>query len=332
MPAQLIWDSLHRDHLAVPERMGKPTPTQLQGSPLDNLAELAGRVCYDSLGAEKSRGSVEYHQHIRDVKHVSVYRHCAFTAIVPYDPVVYLNRPGLYVRLQDEDDRLAGLRVTLNLQHVVEWGRVKPLDKWVGLQSHHVAKRLAGMAYHLAPLAAGPIEDRVSYRNMDAAEGKIVAPMYPEERWLSFHIHGVSRGLTHELVRHGAYTAPSQRSTRYCDEAESDWAWHPLVRDGWLHEGKVKRLSPATYAALNTSQEMCQEAYQDVVREMTANGVDRKQARGAARGVLGNALSTELIFSASLARWREIGALRNHPTADGEIRELFAEIADLLPA
>jgi thymidylate synthase ThyX len=56
----------------------------------------------------------------------------------------------------------------------------------------------------------------------------------------------------------------------------------------------------------------------------------RKQARGAARGYLGNALFTELIFSASVAQWRRILAQRLNAAADAEIREMAADVLPIL--
>jgi thymidylate synthase (FAD) len=52
----------------------------------------------------------------------------------------------------------------------------------------------------------------------------------------------------------------------------------------------------------------------------------RKQARGAARGYLGNALYTELVFSASVAQWKRMLRLRCSDGADGEIRAVFVEV------
>lgn len=330
MPAVLIWDSLQPKRLTVPPEAGTPAPHQLQGSPLDNLAELAGRECYDSLGAAKSRSSAEYHQHIHDVQHLSVYRHCAFTVELRCLPAVFLNRPGIWVeRAGSHKGSADPLRVTLNLQSVLEWDRVRPIDALCGMQAAGVGYLLKLAAKSLAPLSIREIPE--DSRPLDLA-ARIVYPENDNERGLSYRIWGVSRGLTHELVRHGAYTAPSQRSTRYCDEADSPWTWHPLIRDGWTDEaGDRRRLTADARAALDHAQAMCQDAYENVVNEMVTGGVDRKQARGAARGVLGNALSTSLIFSASLARWKEIAAVRNHPAADGEIRELFAEIEGKLP-
>ena len=43
----------------------------------------------------------------------------------------------------------------------------------------------------------------------------------------TFLVEGVSRNLSHELIRHHVGTAISQRSTRYCDESESVTVRHP---------------------------------------------------------------------------------------------------------
>jgi thymidylate synthase ThyX len=67
---------------------------------------------------------------------------------------------------------------------------------------------------------------------------------------------------------------------------------------------------------------------------MISEGIDkftaRKQARGAARGLLGNALNTELIFSASLSQWKWMFHLRAAAPADAEIRVVFNEVFELL--
>jgi thymidylate synthase ThyX len=69
-------------------------------------------------------------------------------------------------------------------------------------------------------------------------------------------------------------------------------------------------------------KDVARGTYEDIVDELTPV-VGRKQARGAARGFLGNALSTELIFSASVAQWRRMIAQRDNEAADAEIRDLF---------
>lgn len=306
MPATLIWDNANPTHLVVPPEMGEPAPDQLQGTPWERLGELAGRVCYDSLG--RGRSSVAYHVHILETANLSVYEHAAFTFGLParLSGEHWLNRPCLWARRDIDND----WRVTLNLRHVLEWkGWGNEVDEGILLAVIEAGAALAPQVVRRT-LFEGPHKPY------------ILPPETPEERWLSFFITGVSRGLSHELVRHGDYTAISQRSTRYCDESDSPWIWHPLI-DG---------LPIGTLRVLDHAKLECQAAYDRVVHDLTERGHERKAARGAARGILGNALGTELIFSASLAQWRRIVRQRNSPFADGEIRRLAEQIEAQLPA
>lgn len=306
LDVRLIYDN-DSNALHVPAAMGTPAVNQLRGSPVDNLVELAGRVCYDSLG--KGRSSGDYHQHIRDVGHLSVLEHAVFTVEVSaYSPLQrFLNRPSLWV-----DARGAAVyRVTLNLRHVTEWERGGDM----------FGDRLGAVASKLAPLA--------SPSNYKEARPyiKAVPPGNDREVWASLYIGGVSRGLTHELVRHGDYTAISQRSTRYCDESESPWVWHPVIAETF---GSACYEGTRGSGELDDTADVCRRTYDRLVAALSERGVERKAARGAARGVLGNALATELIFSANLAQWRHIIALRIAPAADGEIRRWAGAARDVL--
>jgi thymidylate synthase (FAD) len=155
-----------------------------------------------------------------------------------------------------------------------------------------------------------------------------------EHSVINFYIEGISRGCSHEWVRHRAGTAISQRSTRYVDESEGGWAWHPLI---------LKHVDAPVTDMLMEAEEAAREAYRHTVACVEAvlvgNGVDkataRKQARGAARGALGNALETAMVWSANIRTLRNIIELRAHPAADGEIRLLanrvFEEARNVCP-
>jgi flavin-dependent thymidylate synthase len=322
MPVQLIFDNKYPDKLIVPAEMGTPKPDQLQGSTWDNLCELAGRVCYDSLG--QGRPSKEYHEHIKEVVNLSVYRHATFTVKIPTGSTTIsdhlLNRPSLWVEL---DNTTHSWRVTLNLQHIREW------MKW-GVPEfeptrHFTAAMLGNVGADLAPLACGDMRnDQLLLRH----SAEYVLPKNDRERWLSFFITGVSRGLSHELVRHTAYCAPSQRSTRYCDESESPWIWHPLLKRLAAKDDEVD--SDLLHAKRYASH-LYDRLIPKLMNEVGGNPTSaRKAARGAARGVLGNALETELIFSASVAEWKHLCSLRNHPAADEEIREMAQQIEEVM--
>lgn len=145
-----------------------------------------------------------------------------------------------------------------------------------------------------------------------------------EHASISFYLAGLSRGCTHELVRHRAGTAISQRSTRYVDESESNWAWHPLIDRALLGYGEH---AGTGRGALETEARGCYEHLVSLVqRHLISIGVDaqtaRKQARGAARGALGNALETSLVWTANIRALRNVIEQRASPFADAEIRLL----------
>jgi hypothetical protein len=125
----LVWDG---KALHIPEVMGKPAENQLQGSGLDNLIELSGRCCYDSLGA--GRSSKEYHEHIAQVGHGSVLEHAnlTFAAEKPMNleslgllALAVSGRPGVF--FCGEFGSGGNLpRLTLNARAVREWCRWWP--------------------------------------------------------------------------------------------------------------------------------------------------------------------------------------------------------------
>jgi thymidylate synthase (FAD) len=81
---------------------------------------------------------------------------------------------------------------------------------------------------------------------------------------------------------------------------------------------------------LDDIKDACSVLYTTIVEtlqdDLIQSGVDkataRKQARGAARGVLGNALATELVWSANVRALRHFIGLRGSGGADAEIRML----------
>lgn len=158
---------------------------------------------------------------------------------------------------------------------------------------------------------------------------------------LTFFLGNISRGCTHELVRHRVGIAISQRSTRYVDENQSDWALHPLVHAYFASGNDVANRAPngeateptlkqVTAHAMSTAKQGYRETVDDLQAWLIERGVDkftaRKQARGAARGLLGNALCTEMVWTCNLRALRGIIDQRVKAAADAEIRILFGRI------
>jgi thymidylate synthase (FAD) len=127
----------------------------------------------------------------------------------------------------------------------------------------------------------------------------------------TFYIEGVSRSLTHELVRHRHFSY-SQLSQRFVNESTVDFIIPPAIRNA---EG-------ADPNAFNEFRELILETYQDLAADLIANGLSRKQAREAARAVLPNMTETKIVVTGNHRAWREFLQKRNSPGADAEIQEL----------
>lgn len=333
--AKLVWDG--GNNITIPDDMGLPAANQMKGTVIEQLSEIAGRVCYDSLG--KGRSSEDFHKHILEVKHFSVYEHGHITVEIPYFiSNVFLNRPGMWVRYVDAADGVR-TRVTINPRVILDW------NSWTKSQGDY---DMVGVPMHTGDYLAYHAEKAFSQivgiqeRDQEVVDtynkfSSIVEPVTDEEKWVTLFMGG-SRGFSHELVRHGDFTAISQRSTRYVDEDGSPWVDHPLIQEflastDILSHDPDNRIRGALKQLIDDTKGQARGVYaratQELQKWLLARGVDkftaRKQARGAARGYLGNALWTEIIFSASVGQWKRMMRMRCCDAADAEIRAVFVD-------
>jgi thymidylate synthase (FAD) len=132
----------------------------------------------------------------------------------------------------------------------------------------------------------------------------------------SLLLEGVSRSLTHELVRHRAGFAYSQLSQRYVDESTANFVMPPaIIGDTALEKAWTDQVETAqkSYVAL-VEQLMTRYAWVgDKVHR-------RKMAREAARGVLPNSTETKIVVTANARAWRTMLELRSSEGAEFEIR------------
>jgi len=152
----------------------------------------------------------------------------------------------------------------------------------------------------------------------------------------NFVITGVSRSLTHELVRHRVGVSYSQLSQRYVDESAAEYVEPDIIsRDAELH---------ALWTVAITS---AHEAYVQLVDRLTEKLNDkdfasqflmpnatkadyRKTARQAARSVLPNATETKIFFTANARALRHFLELRGSRHAEPEIRKLANVLLTIL--
>ena len=142
----------------------------------------------------------------------------------------------------------------------------------------------------------------------------------------SLLIEGISRSLTHELVRHRAGFAYSQLSQRYVDESKASFVVPPaIIGDASLE------------AAWRTQVEGAQASYVSLVEQLmdrygwVSDKVHRrKMAREAARGVLPNSTETKIVVTGNARAWRTMLELRSGEGAEQEIRRMAVMVLRVL--
>jgi thymidylate synthase (FAD) len=147
-----------------------------------------------------------------------------------------------------------------------------------------------------------------------------------------FVFTGVSRSLTHELVRHRAGFAYSQRSQRYVDETDSAFVLPPaLLREGSGLKGGMKVFEAAMKSSSERYAELAVELERAIPEEMFRSKTDRRKAiRQAARSILPNATETKIFVTANVRAWRHFVEMRAAPHADWEIRRLALTVLAVL--
>lgn len=142
----------------------------------------------------------------------------------------------------------------------------------------------------------------------------------------SILIEGVSRSLTHELVRHRAGFAYSQLSQRYVDESDAAFVIPPAIMG-----------DDALVAAWTAQVEEALQTYVSLVNQLMERykWVDdkihrRKMAREAARGVLPNSTETKIVVTGNVRAWRTMLELRSGEGAEFEIRRMAIAVLRIL--
>jgi thymidylate synthase (FAD) len=134
---------------------------------------------------------------------------------------------------------------------------------------------------------------------------------------VTVYITGVSRSLTHELVRHRHFSY-SQLSQRYVPERDAAVVEPAVIaEDPELHR-LFTEAAAASLAAYSALLEGLEKRFADVA----APTARRKQARQAARSVLANATETRIVVTGNYRAWRHFVAMRASEHADVEIRGL----------
>ena len=155
-----------------------------------------------------------------------------------------------------------------------------------------------------------------------------------EHATATFYITGVSRALTHELIRH-RHLSYSQLSQRFVDESEAPIVIPPAAKESEAEvvlqrEDYYDDMSGPIPEALEWWGQEAVWNYEDLVSALTGEGLPRKQAREAARAVLPNMVETKIVVTGNLRAWHEVIERRTAPDADAEFQQVAGMIRDEL--
>jgi thymidylate synthase (FAD) len=194
---------------------------------------------------------------------------------------------------------------------------------WLGESSD--GERLAEFAGRLCYMSQGNPAKRPTREYLENIKKQGHGSVLEHSNY-SVLLEGVSRSLTHELVRHRAGFAYSQLSQRYVDESNASFVVPPaIIGDDALEKRWRDEVegAQATYVAL---VEQLMERYGWVSDRVHR----RKMAREAARSVLPNGTETKIVVTGNARAWRTMLELRAGEGAEMEIRRLAVAALRLL--
>jgi thymidylate synthase (FAD) len=142
-----------------------------------------------------------------------------------------------------------------------------------------------------------------------------------EHSTATFYLTGLSRAVTHEIIRHRHFSY-SELSSRYV-AAEPNAFVEPaaVAADPVLHE----KFTAAATAAVGAHADLL-AALESAAEHAPDGTLARKQARALAAGLLPAAAQTALVISGSYRTWRHFIGMRATEAADVEIRTIAVDI------
>jgi thymidylate synthase (FAD) len=142
----------------------------------------------------------------------------------------------------------------------------------------------------------------------------------------NFVFTGISRSLSHELVRHRAGVGISQLSQRYVDESIAEYVEPDCIADDpALHSLWLDAVAHAHQVYIKLVDGLA-----NTFKDEPDRTLRRKMARQAARSVLPNATETKIFWTANARALRHFIEMRASRHAEVEIRQLAVQVLQLM--
>lgn len=201
-----------------------------------------------------------------------------------------------------------------------------------GVPAENIIATAGKVCYDSYGLDGNPVSDHI--RNLVGSGHHSVL----EHAHVGLFIEGISRGCSHEIVRHRMFNY-SQRSTRYTAEGDAAIVLDPFYAA--IHEVPVSARHADEAALLDGFLRQCESALREYEHQITVLATfagafgdsprdRRKWCRGKARQLLPHALETRMVMTGNLRAWRHFLVMRSSRHAEAEIRRLAARVYQAL--
>ena len=284
-------------------------------TPQEAIVEFAGRTCYRSV--DKMGHSPKFLQARMAEGHQDIFEHVWITAVlIDDDDSVNLIESHRYAWVTRTENGQwcyvsANMRVWLELARTILVARSVVARYLPGMFTGYQAELPAPSARVEMPERI--VSGRATVNLIGIHHPQIQVGADVELHWAAtFLLDGVSRALTHQLVRHRLLSF-SQESQRYVSLDKG--GWYPIVPSAIASKTQARQIVDETWRAIERGYEQLREL-----------GIRKEDARY----LLPNATSTTIMVSGSIAVWRDVFRQRCAPDAQWEIRDVANAMKGML--
>ncbi len=197
--------------------------------------------------------------------------------------------------------------------------------------SHRILAIMAGMGGENS-LQLIELAGRTSYQSRDKITNDSAARFVKmlrerghesvlEHSCMTVEFNNVSRGFTHELVRH-RLASFTQESTRYVDGGD----FKVVIPPGQDKDEKLVELNLPNGQKLKVSFQDWMDLNEQMYRGLRKAGWIRQDARQ----VLPNGIKAQIVITANFREWRHIFKVRTAPDAHWEIKQVMKNLLENL--
>ena len=284
-------------------------------TPQEAIVEFAGRTCYRSV--DKMGHAPKFLNARMAEGHQDIFEHVWITAVlIDDDDSVNLIESHRYAWVTRTENGQwcyvsANMRVWLELARTILVARSVVARYLPGMFVGHQAELPAPSARVEMPERI--VSGRATVNLIGIHHPQIQVGADVELHWAAtFLLDGVSRALTHQLVRHRLLSF-SQESQRYVSLDKG--GWYPIVPSAIASKTQARQIADETWRAIERGYEQLREL-----------GIRKEDARY----LLPNATSTTIMVSGSIAVWRDVFRQRCAPDAQWEIRDVATAMKGML--